>query len=518
MKSRIYHVLLAGPVVLAWIWTWRYLALEWSANEQYQFGFAVPVLGIYLGYQRWPDRLPRGQQIGFILYLTALPILFMAELLRLTDPLWRLTGAVWMVSATLLTIGYLSRLGGWILVRRMIFPLGFLWLGLPWPMPLKNLVVQAFSLKITAITTTLLNLWGIAAFQRGNVIEITGQLVGVDAACSGIQSLQASLMASSFLWGSFKLPLRRGLALLITGAFLSSALNLGRVIVLTYCAQQFGTQNQTLHDWVGGIATLLILGGIFLVAVRLRASCKAPATESERAIQFLNEPFINRSLDSSISLAPQAIVFAAFLMIPLLANVILGPDTEGESAIRPRWKVDLDNLPAGWSVRAFSPTPSQAEMLRYTDWAGFHVRTSDGLWADIVHLFWRTRQGMPSLAFYHTPALCLPSTGWQMIGEPEAIELHGDRDRVSFVRYLMQQANERIFALQFVSRGKRIDPFFLASIAGKGRLSRFARLWRGSRDPVNEEILIYLPEPGFGDSDMGFATELFSKLFKPVGL
>jgi exosortase/archaeosortase family protein len=325
-------------------------------------------------------------------------------------------------------------------------------------------------------------------------------------------------MASFFLWGSFKLRLRPGLALLFAGMLLSTVMNLGRVIVLTWCAHQFGAQNQTLHNWVGGIATLLILGGIFFVAIRLRSFCKASATESERAVQSLSEATGNGSLSSSLSLARQALVFAAIVMIPLLASLVLRSDHEGESAIRPRWQMDVDAIPAGWSIRAYSSTPAQAEMLHYTDWAAFHVRTADGLWADIIHLFWRNSQGMPSLAFYHTPALCLPSTGWQMIGEPEPVELRVDGDRVSFVRYLMQQEDERMLALQFLSRGKRIDPFFVASVAGKGRFARFAQLWRGSREPVNEEIMIYLPEPASGHSDMGFATELFSKLFKPVSL
>jgi hypothetical protein len=101
-----------------------------------------------------------------------------------------------------------------------------------------------------------------------------------------------------------------------------------------------------------------------------------------------------------------------------------------------------------------------------------------------------------------------------MIGEPESIELHVDGGLVSFVRYLLQQGNERLLALQFVSRGKRIDPFFITSNTGKGRLERLAQLWLGSRDPVNEEILIYLPELGSGDSDTEFATEVFSRLFK----
>jgi hypothetical protein len=64
------------------------------------------------------------------------------------------------------------------------------------------------------------------------------------------------------------------------------------------------------------------------------------------------------------------------------------------------------------------------------------------------------------MAFYHTPALCMPSTGWQTIGEPESIEHKVDGNPVSFVRYALQQDNERVSALQFLSRGRRIGSFF----------------------------------------------------------
>jgi exosortase len=511
MKSRLYHILLAGPVVLTWIWTWLYLASEWSANEQYQYGFAIPLLGLYLSFQRWPNPLPRGQRNGLILYVAAFPILLVAELLRLTDPLWRLTGAAFMTGATVLTMGYFGQLAGWALVRRMAFPLGFLWLGLPWPVPLENLVIQALSRAIAAFTTVLLNLAGIAALQRGNTIETAGQLVGIDAACSGIQSLQASLMASLFLWGSLKLLLRPGLMLQFTAMFFALLINLGRVIALTYSAHQFSSQNQTLHDCVGGIATLLLFGGIYLAAMRLRRSPgSVPANpEGDHA------PLDCVATSSDPSLARQAVVFASFLMIPVFADFVIGSGSGAAPQPRPRWRVDAENLPPGWSAHSLPATPSQAGMLRFTDWVGFQVRTPDGLWADVIHLFWRTRNGMPSMAFCHTPALCLPSAGWQMIGTPDPIELHVDGGFVSFVRYLLQQENERLLALQFVGRGKRIDPLFIASNTGKGRLERLTQLWSGSRDPVNEEILIYLPEPGFGDSNMEFAAEVVSKLFRP---
>jgi mono/diheme cytochrome c family protein len=40
-------------LVVIWGWTWWHLSIEWGTNEQYQYGFAIPVLFIYLGAQRW---------------------------------------------------------------------------------------------------------------------------------------------------------------------------------------------------------------------------------------------------------------------------------------------------------------------------------------------------------------------------------------------------------------------------------------------------------------------------------
>ena len=49
------------------------------------------------------------------------------------------------------------------------------------------------------VTVGALNLLGITAVQRGNVIELQTGSVGFDEPCSGIRSLQAVLMLALFL-------------------------------------------------------------------------------------------------------------------------------------------------------------------------------------------------------------------------------------------------------------------------------------------------------------------------------
>jgi exosortase len=509
MKSRFYHLLLASPVLFSWVWTWCYLASEWSVNEQYQFGFAVPPLGLYLAWRNWPTFLVPGPKRGFVLYFVAWPVLLLAELLRLGDPFWRLTGGLWMFGVTLLTLGYLHQLAGWFLVKRMIFPLCFLWLGLPWPMPLENQVIQTLTHYIATATTAIMNLAGVAALQRGNLIQLSGQVVGIDMACSGIESFQASLMASVFLWGLLRLRTPAGLGLVAGGLICSLVVNLGRVLALTYTAHFLSSQDQTIHDWVGGAATLIIFGTIFLLARWLNRRHARP--DFDLAAQISSPPSGRDGFHWSAAVVSSI----PFLAIPLVVGLIRGQQEQTASSGQPRWQIDTSSLPADWSVHTLNPTNAEKSMLRFSQWAAFQIRTSDGLWAKVVHLFWDKNRTMRSLAFYHTPALCMPSTGWQTVGEPESVELNVDGNPVSFVRYALQQDNERVSALQFLSRGKRIDSFFFASVTGNGRWDRLAQLWYGLRDPVNEEILIYLSEQAAGGLDTRFVTEVLAKLLKP---
>jgi exosortase len=510
MKLRFYHVLLASPILFIWIWTWLYLASEWSVNEQYQFGFAVPLLALFLAWQNWPASLSAGTKSWIVFYVLAWPVLLLAEMLRLTDPLWRLTGGIWMLGSTLLTIGYLAQVGGWALVRRMLFPLGFLWTGLPWPVPLENQVIQTFARGIAATTVTLMNIAGIAALQRGNTVELANQVVGVEAACTGIESFQASLMVSLFLWALMRLRWSAGLVLVLAGMVCSLLINLCRVFVLTWSAHSLSQENQVMHDWVGLVATVFIFGTVLLIARWLRGKHSARAVE--QPVQEMLSPSEKRALRWYRT----ALFSIVFLSIPRIGSLNSTPHEQTAALGQPRWQVDSGNVPAGWSSHTWNPTSEQRSALRFSQWSACQVRTSDGLWANIVHLFWGTDHAIPSTAFYHTPALCMPSAGWQVIRDPELLELVAYGQPVPFVSYLLGKDLDRVLVLQYLSRGQHQDPFLVESILDQRSLDRLKYLWGRAREPVNEEILIYLPDLGSDLSDTRFANEIFLQLVKPV--
>jgi exosortase len=511
MKLRLYHALLAVPVLFIWVWIWLYLASEWSANEQYRFGFAVPPLAFYLAFRNWPVSMPEGTRSWILFYVIAWPVLLLAEMLRLSDPLWRLTGGLWMIGATLLTLGCLAQLGGWFLVRRMAFPLCFLWVGLPWPMPLENQIIQTMTRIVAAATTTIMNFAGIAALQRGNTIELANQVVGIDAACTGIESFQASIMASLFLWGLMRLRSVAGLMLVAGGVICALFLNLCRVVVITWSVHALGHENPAVHDWVGGLATILIFGTIFFIAKCLdRRDARSNFDSAIVVSSSGSTPGIGRWASAVTSVV-------LFLGIPFLGGWLSGMTEPTKLSDQPRWQIKTDRLPEEWTARALDPTSAEKGVLRFSHWAALQIRTSDGLWANIVHLFWNRSLGMPSIAFYHTPALCMPSAGWQAVGEPRTIKLERDGKQLRFADYVLVRDQDQVVALQYLVRGDQSEAFHAESRTKSNRFSRFAQLWQHSSEPVREEILIYLPYVGSDEASTKFAQAVFSTVVQPTG-
>ena len=84
----------------------------------------------------------------------------------------------------------------------------------------------------TAITIQILNVIGTLAVQHGNVIELSTGPVGIDDACTGVRSLQATFMVALFLGAFYRLtPLRR-ILLVVAGLLLAFVCNIGRTFLL----------------------------------------------------------------------------------------------------------------------------------------------------------------------------------------------------------------------------------------------------------------------------------------------
>ena len=489
--------LLAGA--FAWGWAWRHLSIEWTTNDQYQYALGVPPLSLYLAWRRWRGPFAAGSPGWLCLAAATLGWVAFAlgELLRWHDPIWRMTGGLLAGGATLVTAAGFYRIGGTPLLRREVFPILFPWMGVPWPMPWELFLTQHLLHFVTTVTTAALGLIGIGVLQHGNVIELRAGMLGIDDACSGIRSLQASLMATLFLGEYFRLSRGRRLGLVAGGMLSALALNCARVLGLALLLNARGSDAEMrFHDAAGSVATVATFLGVLGLSLALGRG-RAP-DEAEGGRTGFAQGFDG------------AAVCGAFMAIPLLSwawFAWMGADHPVEDQ-RPQWTLSYSQLDPAWQAESVEPRPGEREGLRFGTWQGCQLRTPEGWNARIIHIGWNRGASMPSLAFYHTPELCMPWVGWTEVGHPEKMSLPARGGAISCVAYRFAQDGVGIIVLQSLSSGGENGYHLIDPEHTESRWHRLRTLWRAPLRQVNEELLIYLPDFGGQEAQTRAATEL----------
>ena len=196
-------ILTATVPALLWLWLAWHLHSEWSLNAQYNYGWAVPFLVVFLFYFRWQTRPEPRQPIppnrarllaGGVL-LAFLPIRLVEE----ANPDWRLLSWVFALLVVAFSIVALMRAGGPSWARHFVFPVCFPLVAVPWLVQIENFVIHGLTRAVAYMAVEVAGWLGIGAYQLGNVIELANGFVGVDEACSGVKTLQAAIMVSLFL-------------------------------------------------------------------------------------------------------------------------------------------------------------------------------------------------------------------------------------------------------------------------------------------------------------------------------
>ena len=275
-----------------WIYS---LQFQWRAQEEYRFGYLVVVLVAFLVWDRWDSRpkreIPSSLWRAALWSLIGFPLVLVAEL-------YRYALARSPASATALSLGTLCFIRAAILqqwgpqtLRHFRFPILFALIAVPIPGVVWSPVVFGLKGLVTFVNVELLNLMGIPALQQGSVIQLPNCRVGVDEACSGIRSLQSSLMMALFIGDQ---SLRQvGLRWLLVGGAVGWAVvgNIGRSLYLSLTAHRHGTAAlNEVHDTAGWSVLVVTLVGMGVMAWALARWESAWLQLVKRRRKVLNNP------------------------------------------------------------------------------------------------------------------------------------------------------------------------------------------------------------------------------------
>jgi len=256
-------------MIIAW-WI-RDLSHHWSSLVDYHYGWILLMLTGFLVWERWPTRPNNDQPMRwgwpFTLALIGLPLVTLGELYRIGVARTPSSSMALSLGSTLFLCANILALAGPKTLRHFAFPLFFFYLAVPLPKIIWNPVVFSLQSFVTTLNVETLNLLGIPAERRAHLIQLPNCVVGVDEACSGIRSLQSSLMAALFVGD---LTLRRGsgkMLFLFAGITLALVGNFFRSLFLSLTAYRRGTDAlEEVHDSAGWSVLLFTASGVILLA------------------------------------------------------------------------------------------------------------------------------------------------------------------------------------------------------------------------------------------------------------
>lgn len=175
----------------------RALVLQWSTDEDVSHGFFVPLVALFIAWQRREK----------ILALECKPAWWGLAVMAwggVQAYLGTLAAELFLQRTSFLItlVGLLLVIGGTALVRELAFPLLLLPFMIPIPAVIYNQLTFPLQLFASRVAEYALGLLGIPVLRDGNILELASQRLSVAEACSGIRSL-LSLSFLSLVYAYF---------------------------------------------------------------------------------------------------------------------------------------------------------------------------------------------------------------------------------------------------------------------------------------------------------------------------
>ncbi|MEY2565383.1 MAG: hypothetical protein QOH88_3576 [Verrucomicrobiota bacterium] len=450
--------MLLGAFALLWFILCRHLSSEWSLNEQYNYGWFVPFFAAYLFWLRFEEMqngagLPSGregeagdQAAGNVQGLDvrgqtgelrgwralvisaaalALLLLFPVRLFEVANPDWRPLGWVHAFAVIAITFAALYLLGGWKWTRHFSFPILFFLVAVPWISAVEAPIVQGLMRGIAALAAETVSLLGIPAQVQGNLIRIASGVVGVNEACSGVRSLQTSLMIGLLLGELKRLSLWSRVVLVAGAVAIALIDNFFRAVFLVWMAATRDIAAvDRWHDFAGYAIVAAVFAGSLALAALLapRASKQRSEVRSQRSEGKIPTADVRPPTASPFLLSNFYFLLSLAWLFAIEAGVEFWYRAH-ERNLMPRttWTVHTPEKAAG--LREIKIDEGVRQTLRYDTGRELVWKTTDPMAPEtpttnyLYYFRWNPGSSSVVRARAHRPDICLPGAGWNLLAE-----------------------------------------------------------------------------------------------------
>jgi len=254
---------------------------DWQRDDNYSVCQLVPLVAIYL---IWRDRAAL-RDLGASPCWWGLGLVLLAIAARMYGLLYLFESAE-RYSFVLALAGLVLLVAGWRMFRRVFWILLFLFLMVPLPGRIHNMISGPMQNMATIGSVFLLEVFGVTVSQEGNVILLNGSIpLAVAEACSGLRMLTAFIVVAGAMAFLVSRPVWQKVTLVLSSIPIAIGCNLVRLCVtaMLYMAVDSETAERFFHDFAGltmmPIAVFLLFGELWLMNKLIVADSAAASDE-----------------------------------------------------------------------------------------------------------------------------------------------------------------------------------------------------------------------------------------------
>ncbi|MBW1886192.1 MAG: exosortase [Deltaproteobacteria bacterium] len=262
-----------------------HMFLTWRTNPDYSHGLLIVPLSLYFAYGKTPQLRRaeiRGSWWGVAILCVGVLSVCIGELGGLLTALR--SGYVFAL------MGLVLLLAGKRVFEILLFPMAFLFLMVPLPQSLVNIIAFPLQLIAAGWAVSSLQAFGIPSLLEGNIIHLAHTQLFVAEACSGLRSLMALLTLGVVFAQFFRAGRLFQQSILVLSAIpIAIVVNAVRVSLTGILTHNFGPEaaGGFIHDFQGiitfSMAFIMLLGEAQLLTVAANLIKRSRAQEASPA-------------------------------------------------------------------------------------------------------------------------------------------------------------------------------------------------------------------------------------------
>jgi exosortase D (VPLPA-CTERM-specific) len=376
----------------------------WMTNEDYSYGPLIPLVTLYLLWDRRAE-LARVETAGCWRLLPALIAMLALSLYGVLGS----SGNIALPSLPILILVFTAFCFGTRLARRLLLPLGFLIFMVPVPAVLERTLGLYLKSVSTVLGGAVVRACGIPVFVSGNLIDLGVIQLQVVDACNGLRYLYPLIALGVLYADRFERVTWKRLCCVAATVPIAILINGLRIGITGILANRFGKDAAEgfFHDFTGW-AMFLVAFAFLALTGRLLALFppKGPLG---------GEP----GLPEVAGVAAPAAAPRGPYLTSLLLLLVVGAFTWSTGALPPvRLKGGMAAFPtemAGWRGASLGVDPAMVALSGAEDAFLGEYRDPKGGAAVSLYLGYRGSAFLENENFFHSPTVCLPVSGLKVV-------------------------------------------------------------------------------------------------------